>query len=90
MDSPEMEQNIARLLELKPLAKEYEELDKAIKNPLKEQGVLNAVIGSKYQIVGRKTKRTSYDANLLDDETKKSIAKETEYITYKIADLEAK
>ena len=90
MDSPEMEQNVARLLELKPLAKEYEELDKAIKEPLKAQGILNAVIGTKYQIIGRKTKRTTYDANLLEDDVKKSIAKETEYIAYKIADLEAK
>lgn len=86
-DNAEMEQNVTRLLELKPLAKEYEELDKAIKEPLKAQGILNAVIGTKYQIVGRKIKRTSYDANLLDDETKKSIAKETEYTTYKIGAL---
>lgn len=87
LESVELEQNIARLLELKPLAKEYEALDKAIKTPLKEQDILNAVIGTKYQIVGRKQKRVSYDTNLLEDEQKEAIKKETEFVVYKIAEI---
>lgn len=87
LESAELEQNVARLLELKPLAKEYEALDKAIKTPLKEQDILNAVIGTKYQIVGRKQKRVSYDTNMLEDEQREAIKKETEFVVYKIAEI---
>lgn len=87
LDNQEMEQDIARWLELKPLKAEFEALDKAIKEPFKQQEILNAVIGTKYQIVGRKQKKISHDINLLEDEQRKAIEKETEYIVYKIAQL---
>lgn len=87
LESAELEQNVARLLELKPLAKEYEALDKAIKTPLKEKDILNAVIGTKYQIVGRKQKRVSYDTDMLEDEQREAIKKETEFVVYKIAEI---
>ena len=87
LESDELEQNIARLLELKPLKAEYEALDKAIKEPLKERGILNAVIGTKYQIVGRKQTRVTYDTDLLEDAQKEAIKKETEITVYKLGTL---
>lgn len=87
LESPELEHDIARWMELKPLKTEFEALDKAIKGPLKEQDILNAVIGTKYQIVGRKQKRTGYDTSLLTDEQRNAIKTESEVTVYKIAAL---
>lgn len=88
LESEELEQNVARWLELKPMKSEFEALDKAIKGPLKDKDILNAVIGTKYQIVGRKQKRTTYDTNLLTDEQREAIKQETSVTVYKISTLE--
>ena len=71
-----------------PNAMRFEALDKAIKGPLKDKDILNAVIGTKYQIVGRKQKRTTYDTNLLTDEQREAIKQETSVTVYKISTLE--
>ena len=88
MESPELEQDVSRWLELKPLKAEFDALDKAIKEPLKKQGILNAVIGSKYQIVGRVQKRTTYDTKMLTDEQRQAIKTDSECTIYKIAALD--
>ena len=88
LESPELEQDVSRWLELKPLKAEFDALDKAIKEPLKKQGILNAVIGSKYQIVGRVQKRTTYDTKMLTDEQRQAIKTESECTVYKIAALD--
>ena len=87
IESPELEANIARFLELKPAKAEYDKLDKLIKEPFKANGVMNAIIGTKFQIIGRKQKRTTYDTALLSDEEKEKIKKETESVIYKIGAL---
>ena len=87
LEDEETEQRISRWLELKPLKQEFESLDKAIKEPLKQAGVLNCVIGSKYQIVGRKQKSTRYDVNLLEEAQKEAIKTESEFIVYKIGQI---
>jgi len=88
LESEELVQDLDRWMELKPLKAEFEALDKAIKGPLKDKDILNAVIGTKYQIVGRKQKRTTYDTNLLTDEQREAIKTETEITVYKINALE--
>ena len=87
IDSPELEANIERFMELKPAKEEYDKLDKLIKTPFKENGILNAVIGTKYQIVGRRQKRISYDTKLLTDEEREKIKTENEITVYKIGVL---
>ena len=88
LESEELVQDLDRWLELKPLKAEFDALDKAIKDPLKKQGILNAVIGSKYQIVGRVQKRTTYDTKMLTDEQRQAIKTESECMVYKIAALD--
>ena len=87
IDSPELEANIERLLMLKPSKDEYEKLDKLIKDPFKTNDILNAIVGTKYQIVGRKQKRTKYDTALLTDEEREKIKTEQEITVYKIGVL---
>lgn len=82
-----LEGQIARCIELKPLVKEYEELDEMIKAPFKEKEVLSAVIGTKYQIIGRKQKRISYDTKQLDEETKEKIKEEKEFVVIKYKEI---
>ena len=90
LESEELVQDLDRWMELKPLKAEFDALDKAIKGPLKDKDILNAVIGTKYQIVGRKQKRTTYDTKLLTDEQREAIKTETEVTVYKINALEEK
>lgn len=82
-----LEGQIARCIELKPLVKEFEELDEIIKAPFKEKEVLSAVIGTKYQIIGMKQKRISYDTKRLDDETLKKIKEEKEFVVIKYKEI---
>ena len=87
IESPELEANIERYLELKPAKAEFEKLDKLIKDPFKTNDVMNAIIGTKFQIIGRKQKRTSYDTALLTDEEREKIKTEKEIVVFKIGAL---
>lgn len=87
IDNKELEQLIDRRQELQPLAKEFDDIDKQIKTPFKNKEVLHAVIGTKYEIIGRKSSRAKYNINLLDDETKARIKETADVITYKINQL---
>lgn len=84
IDNKELEAMMERRFELEPAAKEYDELDKQIKAPFKKNGVLNAIIGTKFEIVGRKQARTSYNTALLSDEEKEKIKEVKDMIVYKM------
>lgn len=84
INNKELEDMLERRFELEPAAKEYAELDSRIKAPFKKNGVLNAVIGTKFEIVGRKQVRTNYNTALLTDEEKNKIKEEKELIVYKM------
>ena len=84
IDNKELETMLERRFELELAAKEYAELDSQIKAPFKKNGVLNAIIGTKFEIVGRKQARTSYNTALLSDEEKEKIKEVKDMIVYKM------
>lgn len=84
INNKELEELLERRFELEQSAKEYKELDERIKAPFKKNGVLNAIIGTKFEIIGRKQARTSYNTALLTDEEKDKIKEVKETIVYKM------
>lgn len=84
INNKELEAMMERRFELEPAAKEYKEIDEQIKAPFKKNGVLNAIIGTKFEIVGRKQARTSYNTALLSDEEKEKIKEVKDMIVYKM------
>lgn len=88
IQNKELEDLLNRRATLEPAAKEYKSIDEQIKAPFKKNGVLNAVIGTKWEIIGRKQQRTSYNTDLLSDEEKNKIKEVKETIIYKIFDLD--
>lgn len=88
INNKELEELLNRRAELEESYKSYKEIDERIKAPFKKNGVLNAVVGTKWEIVGRKQVRTSYNTTLLTDEEKNKIKEEKELIVYKIFDLD--
>lgn len=84
INNKELEELLERRFELEQSAKEYKELDERIKAPFKKNGVLNAIIGTKFEIIGRKQARTTYNTALLTDEEKDKIKEVKETIVYKM------
>lgn len=84
IDNKELEAKIDRRFQLEAAAKEYKELDEEIKAPFKKNGVLNAIIGTKYEILGRKQTRTTYNTAALDQAILDTIKEEKESIVYKV------
>lgn len=87
IDNKELEAKIDRRFQLEAAAKEFEELDKAIKAPFKKNGVLNAIIGTKYEIIGRKQTRTTYNTMALDQAILNTIKETKESIVYKVKQI---
>lgn len=87
INNEEIENNVARLMELAPLVKEHKAIDTLIKDPLRKNQVTEVIIGSKYQIKGQKQIRTDYDVELLDPATKDKIRTQKEVMVYKITAL---
>lgn len=88
IQNKELEDLLNRRAELEPAAKEYKEIDERIKAPFKKNGVLNAVVGTKWEIIGKKQQRTNYNTALLSDEEKDKIKEVKEMVVYKIYDLD--
>lgn len=88
INNKELEDMLERRFQLEPAAKEFKEIDEQIKAPFKKNGVLNVVIGTKFEIVGRKQVRTNYNTALLTDEEKNKIKEEKELIVYKMRRIE--
>lgn len=88
IQNKELEELLNRRAELEPIAKQYKEIDEQIKAPFKKNGVLNAVVGTKWEIVGKKQQRTSYNTAMLSDEEKDKIKEIKEMVVYKIYDLD--
>lgn len=87
IDNKELEAKIDRRFQLEAAAKEYKELDEQIKAPFKKNGILNAFIGTKYEIIGRKQTRTTYNTMALDQAILDTIKEEKESIVYKVKQL---
>lgn len=88
INNKELEDMLERRFELEPAAKEFKEIDDRIKAPFKKAGILNVIIGTKFEIVGRKQVRTNYNTALLTDEEKNKIKEEKELIVYKMRRIE--
>lgn len=88
IQNKELEDLLNRRAELEPSAKEYKEIDERIKAPFKKNGVLNVVVGTKWEIIGKKQQRTNYNTALLSDEEKDKIKEIKDMIVYKIYDLD--
>lgn len=84
INNKELEELLERRFELEQSAKEYKELDERIKAPFKKNGILNAIIGTKFEIIGRKQARTTYNTALLTDEEKNKIKEVKESVVYKM------
>lgn len=87
IDNKELEAKIDRRFQLEAAAKEYKELDEQIKAPFKKNGVLNAIIGTKYEIIGRKQTRTTYNTMALDQAILDTIKETKESIVYKVKQI---
>lgn len=87
INSKELEAKIDRRFQLEAAAKEYKELDEQIKAPFKKNGILNAFVGTKYEIIGRKQTRTTYDTASLDPAILDTIKATKESIVYKVKQL---
>ena len=87
IDNKELEAKIDRRFQLEAAAKEYKELDEEIKAPFKKNGVLNAIIGTKYEIIGRKQTRTTYNTMALDQAILDTIKETKESIVYKVKQI---
>lgn len=87
IDNKELEAKIDRRFQLEAAAKEYKELDEQIKAPFKKNGILNAFIGTKYEIIGRKQTRTTYNTMALDQAILDTIKEEKESIVYKVKQI---
>lgn len=75
-DDQELAQTLARHEELKPLAKEYEEIHGEVVGRFK--GKSQATVSGRFIVRPSKFTKVSYDTKALSDETRKSIAKEIE------------
>lgn len=87
INNKELEEKIDRRFQLEAAAKEYKELDEQIKAPFKKNGILNAFIGTKYEIIGRKQTRTTYNTAALDSAILDTIKETKESIVYKVKAL---
>lgn len=84
IENKELEELLDKRAELESAYKQYKEIDEQVKAPFKKTGVLSAVIGTKWEIAGRRQVRTSYNTALLTDEEKEKIKEEKEMVVYKI------
>lgn len=87
IDNKELEAKLDRRFQLEAAAREYKELDEQIKAPFKKNGVLNAIIGTKYEIIGRKQTRTTYNTMALDQAILDTIKETKESIVYKVKQI---
>jgi hypothetical protein len=76
IDNVELETSLERREELKPLAKEYEELDEVVKNTFR--GVPEAFVGKSWRITSMKYNKTSIDKDALPADIAKQYTKITE------------
>lgn len=82
IDNPELEDTLDRREFLKPLAKEYEELDDTIKSTFK--GVPEAFVGKNYQIISKEQNRSSVDSKAMPEDLRKQYTVQTKVWITKI------
>lgn len=87
IENKELEGMLERRAELETYYKQYTEIDERIKAPFKKNGVMNAVIGTRWEIIGKKQHRTTYNTQALDQAILDSIKEDKEITIYKIFDL---
>lgn len=87
IENKELEELLDKRAELESAYKQYKEIDEQVKAPFKKSGILSAVIGTRWEIAGRRQVRTSYNTALLTDEEKDKIKEEKELVVYKIKKL---
>jgi len=85
INNEELEINLDRHQELKPLVEEFEDLDDTIKSTFK--GVSDSIIGTKYRIISSCSKGTRIDTKALPEDIKKQYSIPTEKWTTKIIKL---
>lgn len=81
IDNPELEEKLSRLEELKPVAKEYKDLDEELKDPFKQQKIPEVVVGSKWIVKTKVSKEKRVDTKAMPDDIKEQYQKETEKVT---------
>lgn len=75
IDNPELEERLARRLELEPLAEEYDAIDKEVKGTFK--GIPSAFVGKSWQVIGKEQIVNGVDTKAMPDEIKKQYPKVT-------------
>lgn len=92
IDNPDLEADIARHEEIKPIAAEYDQLHNTIKETFK--GIEKAMVGTRFLVQNIPSARTTYelpaDVEQQIDELKKSYAKKVPVTRLVIEDLESK
>lgn len=88
IDNDEIESQLVRRAELKPLVNEYNEIDETIKNTFKDTE--SVFIGSRWQIQTKKSQYTKVDTKAIPEEIKKQYEVMTERVVTKIIDLDKK
>jgi hypothetical protein len=83
----QLQDKLARLFQLKPLAKEYDQLDAELKAPFKANPIPQVFIGDQYLVTAKTSKRVSVDTKALPPEIKAQYKKETEAVTITFMDL---
>lgn len=85
IENEELEATLERREELKPIVKEYSEIDKSVKDNFRD--IEQAFIGKNWQISGKKQIRNSVDTNALPEDIKKKYTIEKEAWITKIIKL---
>jgi len=85
IENEELEASLERREEIKPIVKEYGEIDKSIKENFRE--IEQVFVGKNWQISGKKQIRKSVDTNALPDEIKEKYTVEKETWITKIVKL---
>lgn len=88
IENKEMEELLQRRAELEEAYKNYKQIDEQIKAPFKKNNVLHAFVGTRWEIIGKKQNKTTYNTQALDEDTLNSIKEEKEITVYKIFDLD--
>jgi CRISPR/Cas system-associated exonuclease Cas4 (RecB family) len=85
IDNAELEITLERYNELKPIAKEYEEVADLLKDTF--TGISSALVGGNWQITGQERKRSAVNTKLLPDEIRKEYTEETTFWVSKFTKL---
>jgi hypothetical protein len=88
LENKVLEAKIGRLFELKPIAKEYADLDDELKAPFKINKVPEVYIGDKYVVKTKTSVNKSVDTKALPPEIKEQYQRITERTTVSFASLE--